>query len=120
MTVHEMDIELMVIRVMNMTDPNPPPSVIGYAYSGWEKDAARQREYFKQCMALQKFDTLQLVAEVCRRLLDDDMVSDEDFAMLMQASLVRSGDEDAVRRKENQAAKTTAEFQAARDRWGTP
>jgi hypothetical protein len=112
-----MDLELMVRRVMNMTDPDPPPSVIGYAYSGWEEDAARQREWFQQGMELRKFETPRLVAEMCRRLLADDTVADEDFEMLAQAALVRSGDPDAVERAEKQAVATEAKLQAARDRW---
>jgi hypothetical protein len=113
-----MELELMVKRVMHMTDPEPPPSVIGYAYAGWEENAARQQALFQQSMELQKFDTLRLVAEVCRRLMIPATVADEDFEMLVQAVLVRTGDEDAVQRKEQQVAKTQAEFQAARDRIG--
>ncbi len=87
-----MNIEEMVSITIDCTDEDPPPSVIGYAYHGWEEDFKHEREQHQQSMAMREFDPMLVVAEVCRRLLAGE-INDDESQMLSLAISTRH-DED--------------------------
>jgi len=113
----QIDFETMVERVMRLTDPEPTPTVVGYAYAGWEEDAKRREELFKQSKELRNVDTTRLVAEMCRRLMIEEEVDYDNFVMLALASQIRGGDADAIERKNAQVAKVSVQLAAERKRW---
>ena len=66
----KMTVEHMRARVKDMVDPGP--TAVTYASPGWEEQAKARHAYVSRTQELQKYDSPQIVAEMCRRLLAGD------------------------------------------------